>query len=215
MATSDASGQGILLPRLTDAPNIDAHYTALEAMIRQTVLTFASAATRNAVLTSPVEGQMVWLQDSNTFTVYDGTTWQGVPTGGTWQNYTPSWTAVTTNPVLGNGSLSGRYMRDGSTVNFSIKITAGSTTTFGSGPWSLTLPTAAANNIDMLGKTFVGDSSAGTAAYSQGPAYIAAGGTTVSPYAGGANSTGIVSSLNPQTWANGDRLWISGTYEAA
>jgi hypothetical protein len=57
--------------------------------------------------------------------------------------YTPTWTAPTTNPVIGNGSITGRYFRAEEWVWFHIGITCGSTTTGGSGTaYSLTLPVA-------------------------------------------------------------------------
>jgi hypothetical protein len=145
--------------------------------------------------------------------VYDGAAWQTVLQGGTWTAYTPAWTASTTNPVLGNGSLTGRYARSGAMVDYAIKITAGSTTTFGSGPWSLSLPFAAASVIDMIGQVMIGDAS-GTSLYSMGAAYIADGASTVSMYAGGKGDGALVSATHPQTWANGDRLWVTGRYEA-
>ena len=59
---------------------------------------------------------------------------------GTWQSYTVSWTAATTNPSIGNGTLSGRYTQIGKTVIGSISLTMGSTTTYGTGAWSFSLP---------------------------------------------------------------------------
>ncbi|MEV6548017.1 hypothetical protein AB0M57_04815 [Streptomyces sp. NPDC051597] len=214
MAT-DSYGQSITLPALTDEPNIATVAAALSAVLARSVLSFASATARNATLTSPVEGMTAWLQDVNQLTQYNGSGWVTVPLGGTWTAYTPAWTAASTNPVLGNGTLQGRYMQVGTTVTFAIKITAGSTTTFGSGAWSLSLPTTPANNIDMIGHCMVGDASAGTSGYSNGAAYIAQGTNTVSPYAGGKQDMAIVTSLGPMTWATGDRLWVSGTYETA
>ena len=59
---------------------------------------------------------------------------------GLWQSYTPVWTAATTNPVLGNGTLVGRYCQIGKTVWVKFRLTIGSTTTLGSGDWSISLP---------------------------------------------------------------------------
>src|SRR5579864_7885838 len=61
---------------------------------------------------------------------------------GAWASYTPSWTGSSTNPSLGNGSLTGRYTQIGKVVLFSVVLTAGSTTTYGSGFWTFTLPIA-------------------------------------------------------------------------
>lgn len=76
----------------------------------------------------------------------------GVDITGAWQTFTPAWTAATTNPTLGNGTLVGRYMRIGRTVHVSITLTAGSTTNVGSGTYLFSLPFTAANNgVGYLG----------------------------------------------------------------
>src|SRR5690242_17937039 len=86
------------------------------------------------------------------------TPWTGVQSA--WTSYTPVWTGTTTNPVIGNGSLNGRYARLGKTLDVFIQITMGSTTTFGSGAWLLTLPTGFAfQHVTFIGSAF--DTSAG------------------------------------------------------
>jgi len=60
--------------------------------------------------------------------------------GGVWKDYTPVWTATTTNPSIGNGSLFGRYTIVGKTCTCNFNLTAGSTTTFGSGNWEFSVP---------------------------------------------------------------------------
>jgi len=68
-----------------------------------------------------------------------------------WTSYTPAWTA-TTDPVLGNGTILGRYMKIGRTVTATVFLTCGSTTTYGSGAWNFSLPTAAASaGLSYLG----------------------------------------------------------------
>ena len=67
-----------------------------------------------------------------------------------WVTYTPTWTASTTNPTLGNGSLVGRYVRDGRTITGNINMTLGSTTTIGSGNYSWDLPVAASDTATAL-----------------------------------------------------------------
>jgi hypothetical protein len=58
--------------------------------------------------------------------------------------YTPTWTAVTTNPSLGNGTLVGQYMKIGRICLITWQLTMGSTTTYGSGSWRMSLPFTAA-----------------------------------------------------------------------
>ncbi|MGW6566435.1 hypothetical protein [Streptomyces sp. NPDC054975] len=61
-----------------------------------------------------------------------------------WVSYTPSWTA-SSNPSIGNGSLAGRYKLIGKLCMAQIEIVMGTTTTFGTGTWNLSLPFTAAS----------------------------------------------------------------------
>lgn len=55
--------------------------------------------------------------------------------------YSPTFLGSSSNPVLGNGSINARYSVNGTTIDLKVKIVIGSTTTNGSGTYSLTLPT--------------------------------------------------------------------------
>lgn len=61
---------------------------------------------------------------------------------GAFAAYTPTWTA-TTAPAIGNGTLAGRFLQVGKAIIGSVDLTAGSTTTFGTGSWDIGLPVAA------------------------------------------------------------------------
>ena len=54
--------------------------------LMQGVLVFATAAARDAAITSPQEGQYVYLKDSNTTAYYSGSAWVSTTVGGS--NYT-------------------------------------------------------------------------------------------------------------------------------
>lgn len=116
-----------------------------------------------------------------------------------------TWTASVTNPVIGNGSISGAYDLAGGVCTYSVALTAGSTTTFGSGDWLFSAPFAAA--IASVGSVWVFDS--GTAYYI-GTCLMNAGTSTIQCYAAGA-ATGY-RSTSPMTWANGDQLQLTITY---
>ena len=60
--------------------------------------------------------------------------------GASWQTYTPAWTASTTNPTLGNGTISGRFAELGKWIIMHIDMVVGSTTTFGSGTYRWSVP---------------------------------------------------------------------------
>jgi|SRR5882757_863645 len=59
--------------------------------------------------------------------------------GDPWTAYTPVLTG-TTNPVIGNGSLLGAYVLAGKLVHWRWSFTSGTTTTYGSGNYVITLP---------------------------------------------------------------------------
>lgn len=142
MPTTDAYGQGVSIAALTDAPNAATlSQNIADAIVQRSVMRFASASARAATITSPAEGMVSWLQDTNSLEVYDGSAWRGVFYGATaWTTYTPSWTATTTNPSLGNGTLVGSYMKVGTTCHLSIQLVIGSTTNKGSGTYRFSLP---------------------------------------------------------------------------
>lgn len=76
MPTTDSYGQGVSLISLTDAPDMSKAVADLAAgVIPRSVMRFASASTRGATLTAPVEGMATWLQDANRLEVYDGSNW--------------------------------------------------------------------------------------------------------------------------------------------
>lgn len=61
-----------------------------------------------------------------------------------WTSYSPNWTAVTSNPTIGNGLLSGlwRYLDDRS-IMVRIRLDVGSSTGIGSGQYRFSLPVPA------------------------------------------------------------------------
>jgi hypothetical protein len=131
-----------------------------------------------------------------------------------WTDYTPTWTASTTNPVLNNGSIIGRYKQIGKTMFFTIKLTIGSTTTFGSGAWRFTLP-ATAQGYSYQFPVAILDN--GTAWYQAMAVGDYAGSTSyfsVIVNTTNAPSVAVESSV-PMTWATTDTLTVSGTYEVA
>ena len=133
--------------------------------------------------------------------------------GGT--SYAVSWTTTGTAPAVNNGTLTGRSKLVGKMCDATIKLTAGTTTTYGSGNWMFSLPYTASSSAEFVCRAFAGDSSVGAAGYSQGTAYIAAGGTTVAVYFGNTGASTAAAATVPQTWANGDRLWATLRYETA
>jgi hypothetical protein len=80
-----------------------------------------------------------------------------------WTIYTPVLTASTTNPVIGNGSITGRYVNIGATIIGEIRVIAG-TVGFnrGLGAYSISLPTPAVfENFQPVGQVVVRDEGPG------------------------------------------------------
>lgn len=126
----------------------------------------------------------------------------------TWTSYVPTWGASSA-PSLGNGTLTGSYAKVGKLVNVRIALTIGSTTTMGSGRWTFSLPFAPAAQQCLAA---VSEDASATTRYGGG-AWITPG-TGVFAVAMGSGSNGASSTV-PFTWANGDQLYISGSYESS
>ena len=133
-----------------------------------------------------------------------------------WTAYTPTWTAATTNPSIGNGTLAGRYTQIGKTCVLVIGLTMGSTTTYGSGNWSFSLPKTAKNTsgINFLGVAHI--RKVGTANYERVAQISPSLSTTVinmfTDPTPGSNSQSISATV-PFTWGDGDTLGVEITYE--
>lgn len=128
---------------------------------------------------------------------------------GAWTDYTPTWTAASSNPAIGNGTLAGRYMQAGKLVITTGRILAGSTTTFGSGLWKISLPVNAKDGTLHVGAALCYDS--GTESGRRpGVAWMFDAATLRFESNGG-----DVDSDTPFTWASSDQLRWSIWYEAA
>lgn len=133
---------------------------------------------------------------------------------GAWSTYTPTWNA-TSAPALGNGTLIGRYINLGRTYHCVVHLTAGSTSTYGSGGYSFSLPaTAAASGTGSR----VGEAQALAATRVGGQTVISVNGTNVTPFfATSASVTTLIQATPsvPFTWASGNECRMGFTYESA
>ncbi|MDV6295175.1 hypothetical protein [Rhodococcus aetherivorans] len=137
--------------------------------------------------------------------------------GAAWKSYTPTWTASTSNPNIGNGTLAGHYMQIGKTIHFRILILFGSTTTAGSGVYSYGLPVTAATSTSLvtsspIGSVFCEDVGVESAA---GVCTLQTPTTARSWTPSTTKSVGLTSNVYPYAFGNGDAIRLSGTYEAA
>lgn len=140
----------------------------------------------------------------------------GSKIGATYTDYSASlsWTTTGSAPGLGNALVVARYTQVGKIVHYYGLVTFGSTSTFGSGGWSFSLPV----NSHMASARGFGITEFfhnGTGAQAMG--WVDISSTALSPafsttYLGtGANFT----ATTPWTWATSDFVSWNVTYEAA
>ena len=123
-------------------------------LMRQTVMTFATAAARDAALSGVLdEGMLCYLEDApNRFTYDDGSAWQIMLSE--WSTWSPSYS----NLSVGNGTASAIYAYTGmKTVTAHWYLTLGSTSSVGTSP-TLTLPIAPADGSDIRTLAYLIDS---------------------------------------------------------
>ena len=137
---------------------------------------------------------------------------------GKWQSYTVSWTAESTNPAIGNGTLAGRYNVIGKLCTYVLGLVMGSTTNYGSGNWAFSLPI---NAVNTAGINFYGVAhlrNAGIANYERIAEIVPANSVSVinmfTDPTQGSNSTNISATV-PFTWGEGDAFRFEITYEIA
>jgi hypothetical protein len=131
----------------------------------------------------------------------------------TWDSYTPAWTSSGSAPAIGNGTLVGKYIQRGKWVAGFAKLTCGSTTTFGTGVYNLSLPvTSSAVVFDVLGAGGAYDASANS--FWSGVAWHNST-TTIRCYVTGAGGAFATGAAIPFTFATTDQIMLQFTYEAA
>ena len=146
------------------------------------------------------------------------------PTGSfdtaTWTVYTPVVTASTTNPTIGNGTISGNYIKFGTFVMGQAKIIAGSTTNRGSGRYRISLPFTGATsvrNYQPVGQVVVKSTTAGTTYYGS-VVFNNNDKTKVEMVLYTQNATyaegDAVTESIPAIFSNGDEILINFMYEA-
>lgn len=150
-------------------------------------------------------------------TVYPGTAGQVTPnidsptTAAHWEgigivlsdptSYTPVWTATGTSVSLGNGSLTGKWWRNGAYMEGVIALASGTTTTYGTGSYRWSLPSGTAIDTSKLANSgfqeIIGTARSNTTvSWFNGTSHIvsATATATISAYSNG----GTV------TWGNGE-----------
>lgn len=139
-----------------------------------------------------------------------GTTW-------TWQSWTPTWTNLT----VGNGTVTAFYNEVGKNIFATIAFTFGSTSSIaGSVAFSLPVTAAARYTGSAAGQYRIGGVYIEDLAVAGYTGYFRSASTTTSQIITEQASTTYVTAINvnatvPFTWATGDFLCGTLTYEAA
>lgn len=124
-----------------------------------------------------------------------------------WQSYTPVWSTTGTAPALGNGTITGhfRLTANSDLVIVCGRLVMGSTSTFGTGNYLVSVPTVASTTTqnEMQGAVYILDSGSQSR-------------IGICDFQSSSNlqfetASGGVGATSPQTWANGDQLrwWIA------
>lgn len=135
--------------------------------------------------------------------------------GGAWSTYTPAWTGASSNPVLGNGTIAGRYKLIGDkTCLVQIKLTMGSSTTYGSGNFLFSLPTGTNQETTALfplGQAIVCDASPVNRYTAD---VLVNTSSTVLLFSNAQPGAGVTSA-SPITFTTSDTIFMSFAYELA
>lgn len=132
-----------------------------------------------------------------------------------WDSWTPTWTSTGTQPALGNGTLTGGLRRpaDSDMVQWWLRLSIGSTTTFGTLIYQFSYPTDPAPSATAL-----------TVMAPTGWVYDDSS-TAIYPVAGRVQSANVIrvgrgdgsifTPSVPITWATNDIFVLNGFYEPA
>lgn len=145
------------------------------------------------------------------------------PTGtfavNSWSAYAPILTASTTNPVIGNGSITGRYMLTGATVFGEIRIIAGTAGfTRGLGTYKVSLPVAGViENYQPVGQVVMRDEGPGvtyfgTAIFNNNAASVIE--LYMHSQVGQFDEGVAVTESTPFLFSGNDKILIQFTYES-
>jgi len=199
-------------------------FTALEVLtaaqqnqINTGVPVFATTVTRDASFGGAgektlAEGQFGYQESTKELRWYSGTAWEAALGLDAWDTFTPTLTSIGTGTdwAIGNATTSAAYLRVGRGIFFSVQVTFGSTTTFGTKALGMSLPLAAiaySGTNPVLGQSNMYDTSAAEN-YVGNVAYR--GQTEVQFTQTGVSATyvknGLVTSTLPFTWASTDQL---------
>jgi hypothetical protein len=137
------------------------------------------------------------------------------PYEGAWISYTPVWTAASVNPVIGNGTITGQYKVIGKTCFVRGNVAMGSTTTFGTGEWYISMPFTASHADAILMTANLLDNGAAWYNATVNGARAGFNYKTAIQYQAVGGTANDINATQPFTWANSDRFLWNGSFETA
>lgn len=211
--------QGLVLPTDSDLNDVATAMASYNAGVEpRLVMKFLNTTDRSARYPSPTEGDLSYLATEDRYEWYSGTSWQTIFSPSAWTTYVPTWGVTSgTASTIGNGSLVGRYQQVGKTIHVAAQITMGSTTTYSASQWTLSLPVTAVSSSTLRqivpGRVFDNSPANG---------YLAVGHINTDPdvmalevQSASTAGTDAMRQGFPITFATGDQVQFTGTYEAA
>jgi hypothetical protein len=196
------------------SPRLKAMFDALDSRIRKLELSQVFQAPASSADPLVLRDGMIWYRtDIDQFKVYQNGIVTSLIEGteGAWTSYVP--VVSGTGWAIGNGTRSGAYCRFGKTIHFRASIIWGSTSTFGAGILTVTLPVANISTTANLNFN-VGYFDSGTL-YVGNNNYQTVSTIGLLAVTNSVGALGAVTSTSPFTWGSGDIVYISGTYESA
>jgi len=208
--STKAPGEAIASSHINDVQD---EVKAIETqLITSKLATLGDAPVGNKVLTS-VAGEPTWADKAPDADKLDGlnSTDFVLASGlGEWVTYTPTWTAYTGTPSLGNGTLTGRYCKVGKMVIATVSLTFGSTTSAaGTSTWYIGLPIMPAGIGHGVWEAYESG-----VKYYTGILQVSTGTTTIVGFYA-SDGQGYLSETRPHTWKANDQLTFTAIYQVA
>ena len=132
-----------------------------------------------------------------------------------WTAYTPEWTAASSNPAINNGTIEGYYKVIGKMCFVRGNIAIGSTTTFGTGEWYVSMPFTASHADAILMSANLLDNGSGWYNATVAGARAGFNHKAAIQYQSAGGTANDINPTQPFTWANSDRFMWNGSYEIA
>lgn len=214
-AVTDETGSGKLV--FGTSPNITTPTGIVKGDVGLGNVDNTSDATKNAasvtLTNKTIDGGSNTLTNIGTSSISDSAVTPaklvaGTGTSWVWQSYTPTWTAASVNPSIGNGVFTAKYVQVGKTVTYSISLTFGSTTTPGSGEYAFTFPIMP-KDVTGVGSFYALRSGL---AYRTGVCQVQST-SALRCYIDGSGSA--IGGTSPYTWTTNDILKFTISYEVS